>query len=65
MSTCAAKYITMGAGIEFFIFLKELIKSCWREVGSIIFCDNKTAILVMEDNVSRVRLKHVERRIHF
>ena len=53
MSTCAAEYISMGAGIEFFIFIKDMIKSCWKEVDGVVFCDNKTAILAMEDNTSR------------
>jgi hypothetical protein len=65
MSTCAAEYISMGAGIEFFIFLKKLIKSCWREVGGIIFCDNKMAIIVMEDNALRGRLKHLDRQFFY
>jgi hypothetical protein len=65
MSTCAAEYISMGAGIEFLIFLKDLIKKCWKEVDGFVFCDNKTVILVMEDNASRGRLKHLDRQFFY
>jgi hypothetical protein len=65
MSTCAAEYISMGAGIEFLIFLKDFIKKCWKEVHGFVFCNNKTAILVMEDNASQKRLKHLDRQFFY
>ncbi|KAI7961309.1 hypothetical protein MJO28_001798 [Puccinia striiformis f. sp. tritici] len=65
MSTCAAEYISMGSGIEFLIFLKSLIENCWKKIGGSIYCDNKTAILVMEDNASRGRLKHLDRQFFY
>ncbi|KNZ47410.1 uncharacterized protein VP01_6411g1, partial [Puccinia sorghi] len=44
LSTCAAEYISMGSGIEFFVFLKRLVESCWKldlpgvsPTGGIIF----------------------------
>ncbi|KNZ46387.1 uncharacterized protein VP01_730g3, partial [Puccinia sorghi] len=42
-----------------------LNKNCWRKVGGVVFCDNKTAILVMEDNASRGRLKHLDRQFFY
>ena len=55
----------MGSGIKFFVFLKRLIQSCWKSVEGVVYCDNKTAILVMEDNASRGRLKHLDRQFFY
>ncbi|KNZ51839.1 uncharacterized protein VP01_378g7 [Puccinia sorghi] len=55
----------MGSGIEFLIFLKTLVESCWKKVNGVVFCDNKTAILVMEDNALRGRLKHLDRQFFY
>lgn len=51
MSTCATEYVAIGLGAEFLLLLNELLLQCYVKVPVSIFCDNKTAILVMEDNI--------------
>ncbi|KNZ51794.1 uncharacterized protein VP01_3809g3 [Puccinia sorghi] len=55
----------MGSGIELFVFLKRLVGRCWKSLWGVVYCDNKTAILVMEDNVSRGRLKNLDQQYFY
>ncbi|KNZ53370.1 hypothetical protein VP01_3261g2, partial [Puccinia sorghi] len=42
----------------FCVFLKRLVESCWKLVQVVIYFENKTAILVMEDNAYRELRRH-------
>lgn len=65
MSTCAAEYIAIGAGIEFLLFLNELLTKAYKVVPTTIFCINKIAILVAEDNSLQGKLKHIGRNFFY
>ncbi|KNZ50781.1 uncharacterized protein VP01_4240g1 [Puccinia sorghi] len=54
ISTCGAKFISLGSAVDFTLFLLHIICSIIPDFKSIVFCDNWAAVLVASNKGSQI-----------
>eukprot|EP00253_Pinus_taeda_P035140 PITA_35140 len=67
LSTAEAEYVAATAATCQAIWMRRMLRSLDQEQakGTVIFCDNSSAIAISKNSVFHKRTKHIDRRFHY
>lgn len=65
LSTAEAEYVAAAACAQDLINLKGLLNDLKVNNNTILYCDNKSSILMSKSNENSKRAKHIDIKIHF
>ncbi|MBW0569574.1 hypothetical protein O181_109289 [Austropuccinia psidii MF-1] len=65
MSTCASEYVAQVSGMQLMAYIRLVAEPILSQIPLTIHCDNKAAIMIAEDNLSKKRTKYLDREVYF
>ncbi|MBW0511139.1 hypothetical protein O181_050854 [Austropuccinia psidii MF-1] len=65
MSTCAAEYVALSEGSQLLSLLRLVGEPILGTQPISIYCDNREAILIADDNLSKKQTKYLDRAFYF
>ncbi|MBW0551955.1 hypothetical protein O181_091670, partial [Austropuccinia psidii MF-1] len=65
MSTCASEYVAPVEGEQLLAYIRLVAKPILSQLPRTIHCDNKAAIMIAKDNLSKKRTKYLDRAFYF
>eukprot|EP00253_Pinus_taeda_P034421 PITA_34421 len=67
LSTAEAEYVAATVAICQAVWIRRMLRSLWQEQtkGTVIFCDNSSAIALSNNFVFHKRTKHIDTKFHY
>eukprot|EP00253_Pinus_taeda_P018565 PITA_18565 len=67
LSTAEAEYVAATVAVCQAVWIRRMLRSLWQEQtkGTVIFCDNSSAIALSKNFVFHKRTKHIDIKCHY